>query len=88
MIDTSKPNPEELADVVMRVQNRTGYVFDVWDIYDVARHTVRKADLNGKDEAYVPILFENELEDFLMRAEINEMGRINLCARFAEAALA
>lgn len=88
MIDTSKLNPEELADVVMRVQNRTGYVFDVWDIYDVARHTVRKADLNGKDEAYVPILFENELEDFLMRAEINEMGRRNLCARFAEAALA
>lgn len=88
MIDTSKLDPEKLADVVMKVQNRTGHIFDAWDIYDIAKHTVRKADLNGKDESYVPILFENELEDFLMRAEINRMGRRNLCAKSATAALA
>lgn len=88
MIDRSKIDVEELADIITDVQNRTGYTFDVWDIHDLALHTVRKAELNGKDETYVPILFENELRDHVMRERINLMGRRNLCARSATAARA
>ncbi len=77
MIDSEKLNMEELADVILEVQRWTGYRFDVVDAYEIARHTIRKADLNGKDESYVPILLKNEPEDFLMRKQINFLGRLN-----------
>ena len=59
MIDTTKLNPEELGDIIVDVQNETGFWFDVDDMVAIIRHTIRKADLNGKDEAYVPLLFRN-----------------------------
>lgn len=88
MIDTAKLNAEELGGIVVDVQNETGYWFDVYDVARIAQHTVRKAEMNGKDETYVPILFENELRDHVMRERINEMGRKNLCARSVCTALA
>lgn len=88
MIDTAKLNAEELGGIVVDVQNETGYWFDVYDVARIAQHTVRKAEMNGKDETYVPILFENELRDHVMRELINEMGRKNLCARSVCTALA
>lgn len=75
MIDPKKLNSEELADVILEVQRRTGYRFDVVDAYEIARNTIHKAELNGKDESYVPILLENELRDFLMRKQINVLGK-------------
>lgn len=83
MIDSKKLDSEKLADVVMGVQRRYGCHFDLMDAFEIARHTIRKADLNGKDESYVPILLENELEDFLMRKYINFWGRVNECAKCA-----
>lgn len=88
MIDTAKLNVEELGGIVVDVQNETGYWFDVYDVARIAQHTVRKAEMNGKDENYVLILFENELRDHVMRERINEMGRENLCARSVCTALA
>ena len=88
MIDTAKLNAEELGGIVVDVQNEMGYWFDVYDVARIAQHTVRKAEMNSKDEAYVPILFENELRDHVMRERINEMGRKNLCARSVCTALA
>ncbi len=81
MIDTAKLDFDALADIVFDVQFRERYQFELDDIAEIIRHTVRKADLNHKDESYVPILFENELRDHVMRERINEMGRRNLCAR-------
>ena len=63
MIDPEKLNSEELADVVFEVQSRTGYRFDLNEVFEIARNTIRKADLNRKDESYVPILLKNELEE-------------------------
>lgn len=77
MIDTSKLSPEELTDVVMRAQKRMGCVFDAQAVYDIVSRTIRKAELSGKNEAYVPILLENELEDFVMRERINKNGGRN-----------
>lgn len=88
MIDTAKLNPEELGDIIVDVQNETGFWFDVDDMVAIIQHTIRKADLNGKDEEYVPLLFRNELEDHVMRERINEMGRRNLCVTSVCAALA
>ena len=64
------------------------YRFELDDIAEIIRYTVRKADLNHKDADYVPLLFENELRDHVMRERINEMGRRNLCARSVCTALA
>jgi hypothetical protein len=58
------------------------------EVYEIAKSTIQKAELNGKDENYVPILLRNELEDFLMRKRINDTGRRNECARFAATHLA
>lgn len=78
MIDTAKLNTEELGNIIVDVQNETGFWFDVDDMVAIMQHTVRKADLNGKDEEYVPLLFRNELEDYVMRERINAIGRRNL----------
>ena len=77
MIDQSKLNVEELNTVVMDVQQRMGVQFCPKDVYDTLQYTIRKAELNGKDESYIPILLENELRDFLMRNRINFLGRLN-----------
>ena len=53
MIDTAKLNTEELGNIIVDVQNETGFWFDVDDMVAIMQHTVRKADLNGKDEEYV-----------------------------------
>lgn len=74
MIDPEKISAEELADIIYDVQSRIGYRFDLMEVFEIARHTVRKAELTGQDESYVPILFENELRDFVMRKCINVMG--------------
>ena len=88
MIDTTKLNPEELGDIIVDVQNETGFWFDVDDMVAIIRHTIRKADLNGKDEEYVPLLFRNELEDYVMRERIYAIGRRHLCATSVCTALA
>lgn len=88
MIDTAKLNTEELGNIIVDVQNETGFWFDVDDMVAIMQRTVRKADLNGKDEEYVPLLFRNELEDYVMRERINAIGRRNLCATSVCIALA
>ena len=74
---------EDLVDILFATQRRLGYTFDVIDVFNILTHTIRKCELNGKGEGYIPILFENELEDFVMREQINLLGRMNLCAKSA-----
>ena len=76
-----------LFDIVEDVQGRIGYIFSAQEVRKVLAYTKRKCEINGKGDSYVPILFENELRDYVMRAEINRLGEMNRCARFAEAAL-
>ena len=78
---------EKLYGIVQKVQRETGYNFSLDEIAKVYAYTVRKCEVNGKGSEYVPILFENELTDYLTRLEINRMGEFNRCARFATAAL-
>lgn len=74
----------ELSNAILlaigRVQIRTGYIFGLEELNEVMSHTIRKCDLNGKGDEYIPILFENELSDYLMRLSINAKGEMNRCA--------
>lgn len=83
MIDRGKVNQEELVDILFDTQRRLHYTFDVMDVYDIMIYTIRKCELNGKDETYLPLLFENELRDHVMREQINLRGRMNQCVRSA-----
>lgn len=61
-----------LTDIVLDVRRETGYRFDVMEVFDILKHSIRKAELNDKGEDYLPILFRNELEDHVMRQRINK----------------
>ena len=43
MIDPEKLNSEELADVVFEVQSRTGYRFDLNEVFEIARTAKTRA---------------------------------------------
>lgn len=63
-----------MADISERI---LGLSFPPGDLYWLANHTVRKWENMDYGEDYLPILFENELRDYLMRREINAVGRMN-----------
>lgn len=68
---------EQIMQIVKEVQQKVQYIFTADEVQDVLAYTRRKCEVNGKGEAYVPILFENELRDYVAREYINFMGRMN-----------
>ena len=79
--DESHSKLDVLTDIVFTVRQETGYRFDVMEVFDILKHSIRKAEMNGKGEDYLPILFQNELEDHVMRQRINREGFV--CAASA-----
>jgi hypothetical protein len=63
--------------IVEQVSQKTGFVFEDEEISRTIEYTKRKCELNGKDEDYFYLLFENELEDLIQRYYINLRGFIN-----------
>ena len=63
--------------IVEQVSQKTGFVFEDEEISQTIEYTKRKCELNGKDEDYFYLLFENELEDLIQRCYINLRGFIN-----------
>lgn len=63
--------------IVEQVSQKTGFVFEDEEISQTIEYTKRKCGLNGKDEEYFYLLFENELEDLIQRYYINLRGFIN-----------
>ena len=63
--------------IVEQVSQKTSFVFDDEEISRTIEYTKRKCELNGKDEEYFYLLFENELEDLVRRYYINLRGFIN-----------
>lgn len=76
---------DELADALFRTQRDTGHAFTFEEIRSTIVLTTRKAKMNGKGDDYVPVLFENELRDLVMRNRINVFGEMEgkSCARSA-----
>lgn len=83
MTEPLKAYANEFDDIVKQVEDKTGYIFDESEVREVFAYTLRKCEINGKGADYVPILFENELRDYLMRAYINLKGEENRRARLA-----
>ena len=71
---------DRLTEIALAVQERTHFQFDLLDVSAILAHTLRKVELNQKDPEYIPVLFENELEDFVMRMKLNLRGESILCA--------
>ena len=63
--------------IVEQVSQKTGFVFEDEEISQTIEYTKRKCELDGKDEDYFYLLFENELEDLIQRYYINLRGFIN-----------
>lgn len=72
MLDVAK-----VMRIVADVENRMEFSFSSDEVADTIRYTIRKCELNGKDEDYFYLLFENELEDLVRRYYINLRGFIN-----------
>lgn len=72
MLDVAK-----VMRIVADVENRMEFSFSSDEVADTIRYTIRKCELNGKDEDYFYLLFENELEDLIQRCYINLRGFIN-----------
>lgn len=67
----------EIREIVEKSEKELHYHFDDGEIADVLRYTLRKCEINGKGDDYVPILFETELHDYVMRSAINAVGYMN-----------
>lgn len=63
--------------IAAQVSERAGFVFEDEEISRTIEYTKRKCELNGKDEEYFYLLFENELEDLVWRYYITLRGFIN-----------
>ena len=68
---------EQIMQIVKEVQQKVQYVFTADEVQEFLAYTRRKCEVNGKGEPYVPILFENELRDYVARKRINLMGYLN-----------
>ena len=65
---------DRLLMIISDVQETLDYHFSPKDAEEILNHTIRKAQVTGKGIGYIPVLFENELKDFVMRTEINKRG--------------
>lgn len=66
---------EDLVSILDKEQCKSGYSFDGEEALKILSHTVRKCGLTGNEADYIPILFENELHDYIMRLAVNHIGR-------------
>lgn len=71
----------EIHRIVASVESKTGWTFFLEDVLSVLQYAEQKAAQNGKGDDYIPILFENELRDLVMREVINCIGREKPCVR-------
>lgn len=74
MDEVSQKTVDKIADIFIR---RFGICGDIAVLAEIASQTRRKVELIGESEDYIPVLFENELCDYIARVYINSAGRKN-----------
>lgn len=73
--DRAELNPSKvILAAIQKTEKNTGYEFSAPEVLEVLFHTIRKNRALGKGMEYFWILFESELADLVMRAEINLKG--------------
>lgn len=70
-------NAERTMQVLVEVEEKTNYIFSPEEVIETVQYTIRKCEMNGKDEEYFYLLFQDELEQYLTRAYINMRGEEN-----------
>lgn len=65
-----------LAEAVMVAEIKTGTQFSERTVQDILQHSCRKLRIIKKDLDYLPILFENELTDHVMREQVTMKGAV------------
>ncbi len=76
---------EEARRIEEQVAAKLGVKLPAETAKEVLEYTMRKLEVIGRPESYLPVLYENELRDYFMRAAINLKGERRSCVRFAEA---
>lgn len=76
-LDSSKV----ILAAIQRTEKNTGYKFSASEVLEILLHTIRKNRALGKGMEYFWILFESELADLVMRAEINLKGVEAACVQ-------
>lgn len=65
---------EKLVEIALNVAEQMKYPFTSQEVIKVLKHTERKMELNGKGDDYLPLLFADELKDYVIRIAINVSG--------------
>lgn len=74
---------QEIQEIVSGVEEKLGWIFVPEEVECVLQYTIHKSAMLQKSNDYIPILFENELRDLVIRAEINHLRRKNICVQNA-----
>lgn len=72
-----------ILKAIERVELELDTVINFDDLADALELTLRKMKLKHKEESYLPLLLETELEELVIRREINRIGVMNQCAVYA-----
>ena len=65
----------KLKEAIINAEQTIGHPVTGDVAAEVLMYAIRKCKVIGKDSSYLPLLFENELLDFYMRAEINARAK-------------
>lgn len=76
---------KEIEDIVKRYREEGDSISDK-DVEEVTQHCIRKMDVSRIDnkEEYLPLLFEDELNHFLVRKTINVITILREMAKEAD----
>lgn len=68
---------EQIVKIVLSIEQKTRYHFTKEELENVYSYTLHKCKIIKEDESYIPILFENELRDYLTRKYVTQQGHKN-----------
>ena len=67
----------EIEEIVKKIETERGFVFEEADIQFAEFQSKKKMESANKGADYFPLIFRNELEDIVMRYEINAISRVS-----------
>lgn len=68
---------QEVEEIVKKIETERGFVFEEADIQFAESQSKKKMESANKEDDYFPLIFRNELEDIVMRYEINAIGHVS-----------
>ena len=69
--------PENVVYEIWRMIRRFSIIMDFQTVAEVLGYTVQKCAAIHRDANYLPVLFENEINDHILRQQVNAKGGAN-----------